>query len=162
MEMKAFRASAWRKLRWLLYPFWSHWGLVFNSEVYFKAISGKRLVCESVWIYDDSNVNFQTGSCLFSSAFGACLKRIKFPFQFRYSQNISPEWFFLDGGSDNWELLRKIYFMSFPLLIQLIFEFGVTEFKPSIRPDLTLKWELTPNVNLGLLGRFCFKCCNFP
>lgn len=47
--------------------------------------------------------------------------------------------------------------MRLPLLIQLIFGCGVTAFKPSIRPDLTLKWELTPNVNLGLLDQFCFR-----
>lgn len=74
---------------------------------------------------------------------------------------ISQEWFFLEYGSDNGELLRKIYVVRFPLLIQLIFEFGVTEFKPNIRPDLTLKWEFTPNVNRGLPGQFCFKLYHF-
>lgn len=75
---------------------------------------------------------------------------------------ISQEWFFLDYGLDNEELLRKIYLMRFPLLIQLISEIGIPEFEPHVRWELTLKQDLTPNVNLRLLGPFSFKWYNFP
>lgn len=52
--------------------------------------------------------------------------------------------------------------MRFPLLIQLISEIGIPEFKPHVRSELTLKQDLTPNVNLRLLGQFSFKLYNFP
>lgn len=52
--------------------------------------------------------------------------------------------------------------MRFPLLIQLMFEIGIAEFKPHIRSELTLKQDLTPNVYLRLLGQFSFKLYNFP
>lgn len=76
---------------------------------------------------------------------------------------ISQELFFLDYRSDNGELMRKINFMRFPLLVQWKVDLSIWPhwIQTSIRPDLTLKWELTPNTNLGL-DLFCFKWYNFP